>query len=554
MPTIGAIASYVCSLNIPWELILADDGSKDDTVSLCQELNLANLYVLIAAKNGGKGSAVRRGMLAARAPWCCLPMPTTRRLSKNWVNAGQDRRGLRHRHRFACRQRAGAHRSLDPPHDEQHAARRSGPSSTCRSAIPSAASSFSAAPSRSASSAPRRSWVSRLTWKSSTWRTSGATRSPSSRSPGSTHPAQGRQRQGDQAFSQGHVAHQAKRLAGRLRRQSEGRPPFGPSRRAAGAASLPDAEGGHGQMYTKHAVLEDVLKVLQNGEKLAYKMIALGARTAAATKQPLSSSVTPTSRHSTGRSNWMADGMWSSTARKPRTPSTPAIATRSAPHAGTASMPTIAICTCWPPNSLVWGEDPDAEDNSSKRAAPVCMRRSIPPGCGHVRRRCRLGCKLRRLARTAGSRQIEKRSMHVAIVTAYPPSKGSLNEYAFHFVRALRQKDEVSWVTLLVDELPDGAGYPAPAGRSTRRRCLYYGGSTTRTPPGAFCMPCAVPTRMSYCSTCSLPPSAGKRFRPVWASWRPSSWPWPASPDGAAARHHGDGGPQAGRLRPATAA
>jgi hypothetical protein len=28
-------------------------------------------------------------------------------------------------------------------------------------------------------------------------------------------------------------------------------------------------------MYTKHDVLEDVLRVLQNGEKLAYKMIAL---------------------------------------------------------------------------------------------------------------------------------------------------------------------------------------------------------------------------------------------------------------------------------------
>ena len=28
-------------------------------------------------------------------------------------------------------------------------------------------------------------------------------------------------------------------------------------------------------MYTKLAVLEDVLKVLQNGETLAYKMIAL---------------------------------------------------------------------------------------------------------------------------------------------------------------------------------------------------------------------------------------------------------------------------------------
>lgn len=46
------------------------------------------------------------------------------------------------------------------------------------------------------------------------------------------------------------------------------------------------------------------------------------------------------------------------------------------------------------------------------------------------------------------------------MVTTYPPGKGSLNEYAYHFVRALRQKAEVERLTLLVDELPDGAAYP----------------------------------------------------------------------------------------------
>jgi len=66
VPTIGAMSSYVCGLDIAWELIVADDGSKDDTVALCTGLELANLRVLIAEKNGGKGSAVRRGVLAAR--------------------------------------------------------------------------------------------------------------------------------------------------------------------------------------------------------------------------------------------------------------------------------------------------------------------------------------------------------------------------------------------------------------------------------------------------------------------------------------------------------
>jgi len=53
--------------------------------------------------------------------------------------------------------------------------------------------------------------------------------------------------------------------------------------------------------------------------------------------------------------------------------------------------------------------------------------------------------------------------MHVAIVTTYPPGKGTLNEYAFHFVRALRTKEEISRITLLVDALPEDAAYPTPA-------------------------------------------------------------------------------------------
>jgi len=51
--------------------------------------------------------------------------------------------------------------------------------------------------------------------------------------------------------------------------------------------------------------------------------------------------------------------------------------------------------------------------------------------------------------------------MRIAIVSTYPPSKGSLNEYAFHFVNHLRQKPEVSEVIILADELPEGQSYPS---------------------------------------------------------------------------------------------
>lgn len=69
VPTIGAIASYVSGLGFPWELIVSDDGSKDKTTKLIQELHFANLRLIKAPKNMGKGSAVRRGMLAARGKY-----------------------------------------------------------------------------------------------------------------------------------------------------------------------------------------------------------------------------------------------------------------------------------------------------------------------------------------------------------------------------------------------------------------------------------------------------------------------------------------------------
>lgn len=69
VPTIGAIASYVSEMGFPWELVLADDGSRDTTVELVRGLGLVNCRVLVAEKNGGKGSAVRRGMLDARGKY-----------------------------------------------------------------------------------------------------------------------------------------------------------------------------------------------------------------------------------------------------------------------------------------------------------------------------------------------------------------------------------------------------------------------------------------------------------------------------------------------------
>ena len=46
--------------------------------------------------------------------------------------------------------------------------------------------------------------------------------------------------------------------------------------------------------------------------------------------------------------------------------------------------------------------------------------------------------------------------LHVAVVTTYPPSDNTLNEYGLHLVHALASKPEVTKLTVLHDDLPDG--------------------------------------------------------------------------------------------------
>ena len=66
VPTIGAIASHVSDMGVPWELIVSDDGSTDGTLQRLEATGLANLKLVRAPRNMGKGAAVRRGMQAAR--------------------------------------------------------------------------------------------------------------------------------------------------------------------------------------------------------------------------------------------------------------------------------------------------------------------------------------------------------------------------------------------------------------------------------------------------------------------------------------------------------
>ena len=64
LPHIQALARRVCRFDLPWELIVSDDGSGDMTPEMVDDLNYPNVHVLRGAPLG-RGAAARAGMLAA---------------------------------------------------------------------------------------------------------------------------------------------------------------------------------------------------------------------------------------------------------------------------------------------------------------------------------------------------------------------------------------------------------------------------------------------------------------------------------------------------------
>ncbi len=64
--TAKTLTDYLRAKFDDYELLFVDDGSKDGTAKLVQELALPNVFVLGYEKNCGKGCAVRTGMLASK--------------------------------------------------------------------------------------------------------------------------------------------------------------------------------------------------------------------------------------------------------------------------------------------------------------------------------------------------------------------------------------------------------------------------------------------------------------------------------------------------------
>jgi dolichyl-phosphate beta-glucosyltransferase len=66
LPTLARVHAYLSAQPLRYEIIVVDDGSRDDTAAVVEAARIPHLTLLRQTPNRGKGAAVRMGMLAAR--------------------------------------------------------------------------------------------------------------------------------------------------------------------------------------------------------------------------------------------------------------------------------------------------------------------------------------------------------------------------------------------------------------------------------------------------------------------------------------------------------
>lgn len=71
--TLPRVLRFLDGQDFAWEVLIADDGSADRTAAIAEELARRQSRVrLLRLAHGGKGHAVRQGMLAAAGSFCFL--------------------------------------------------------------------------------------------------------------------------------------------------------------------------------------------------------------------------------------------------------------------------------------------------------------------------------------------------------------------------------------------------------------------------------------------------------------------------------------------------
>ena len=67
--TLSKFVSFLDQLGYEWEIVVADDGSKDKTASIVNSFKNSKIRLIKLAQNQGKGAALKAGFLAAKGAY-----------------------------------------------------------------------------------------------------------------------------------------------------------------------------------------------------------------------------------------------------------------------------------------------------------------------------------------------------------------------------------------------------------------------------------------------------------------------------------------------------